>query len=252
MNGTWETKARAFAELHVPGAPLVLYNVWDAGSARTVAEAGAKAVATGSWSVAAAQGFPDGEKLPLDLAIANLERILASVELPVTIDLEGGYDDAAATAARARRAGAVGCNLEDRVVGGEGLYPAERQAARLAAVREAAGPSFFINARADVFLQAPREAHDEALLDEALERGRLYGEAGADGLFLPGLADERLIAAACGRSTLPVNIMAWPGTPPLRRLAELGVARISHAGAPWRAAMTALAQAARKAHALEG
>ena len=252
MTTDWESKARAFAELHVPGEPLVLFNAWDAGSAKTMAEAGAKAVATGSWSVAAAHGFTDGEKLPLDLAIANLERIVAAVELPVTIDLEGGYDDAAASAARARRAGAVGCNLEDRVVGGEGLYPPDRQAARLAAVREAAGPSFFLNARIDVFLQVPREAHDEALLEDALERGRAYAEAGADGLFLPGLAGERLIGLACERSPLPVNIMVWPGTPPLRRLAELGVARISHAGAPWRLAMTALADAAHKAHALDG
>jgi len=248
----WESKAAAFAALHVPGEPLVLFNAWDAGSANIVADAGAKAVATGSWSVAAAQGFADGEKMPLDLAIANLERIVAAVELPVTIDLEGGYDDAAASAARAKRAGAVGCNLEDRVVGGDGLYPADRQAARLAAVREAAGPSFFINSRIDLFLKAPAEAHDEALLDEALERARAYADAGADGIFLPGLVDERLVGSACERSPGPVNIMVWPGTPPLRRLAELGVARISHAGAPWRVAMKALGEAARRAHDLEG
>jgi 2-methylisocitrate lyase-like PEP mutase family enzyme len=252
MNADWETKARTFAALHVPGAPLILYNVWDAGSAAIVAEAGAKAIATGSWSVAAAHGFADGEKMPLDLAVANLERIVAAVDLPVTIDLEGGYGDAAAAAARVRRAGAVGCNIEDRVVGGEGLFPAERHAARLAALREAAGPGFFINARCDVFLKAPKEAHDEALLDEAMARGAAYAEAGADGLFLPGLVDEALIGAACARSPLPVNIMVWPGTPPLRRLAALGVARISHAGAPWRAAMDALAEGARRAHAMEG
>jgi 2-methylisocitrate lyase-like PEP mutase family enzyme len=252
MNAAWEEKAKAFAALHVQGAPLVLYNAWDAGSALVVAEAGARAIATGSWSVAAAMGFADGEKLPLDLALANIERIAASVPLPVTIDLEGGYDDPAASAARARRAGAVGCNLEDRLVGGVGLYPSERQAARLAAVRDAAGPSFFINARTDVFLQAEAEAHDEALLDAALKRARAYADAGANGLFLPGLADERLIALACGRAPLPVNIMVWKGTPPLRRLAELGVARISHAGAPWRVAMKALAEAARAAHAMEG
>jgi 2-methylisocitrate lyase-like PEP mutase family enzyme len=170
MNADWESKAQAFAALHAAGDPLVLFNAWDAGSATTIAEAGAKAIATGSWSVAAAQGFADGEKMPLDLVIANLERIVAAVDLPVTVDLEGGYGDAAAAAARARRAGAVGCNIEDRIVGGEGLYPADRHAARLAAVREAAAPGFFINARVDVFLQAGREAHDEALLEDALAR----------------------------------------------------------------------------------
>jgi hypothetical protein len=89
MNADWETKARTFAALHVPGDPLVLFNVWDAGSAKAVAEAGAKATATGSWSVAAAQGFADGEKMPLDLVLANLDRIVGAVDLPVTIDLEG-------------------------------------------------------------------------------------------------------------------------------------------------------------------
>lgn len=252
MNAEWESKAGALRALHVPGDPLILFNAWDAGSAKAVADSGARAVATGSWSVAAAQGFADGEKMPLDLAVANLERIVAAVPVPVTIDLEGGYGDAAASAARARRAGAVGCNIEDRVVGGEGLYPADRHAARLAAVREAVGPAFFINARCDLFLQAPRESHGEALLAEALARAESYAEGGADGLFLPGLVDEALIAAACARSPLPVNIMVWPGTPPLRRLAQLGVARISHAGAPWRVAMEALAEAARRAHALEG
>jgi 2-methylisocitrate lyase-like PEP mutase family enzyme len=251
MTMDWQAKAEAFAALHVPGEPLVLFNAWDAGSAKIIAETGAKAVATGSWSVAAAQGFADGEKMPLDLAIANIERIAAAVDLPVTIDLEGGYDDPAESAARAKRAGAIGCNLEDRVVGGEGLYPADRQAARLAALREAVGPSFFVNARIDLFLKTKLEEHDEALLGSALERAETYAGSGADGIFLPGLADEHLIALACERSPLPVNIMVWPGTPPLRRLAELGVARISHAGAPWRIAMKALGEAAAKAHNLE-
>src|SRR3712207_7183776 len=86
-----ESKAAAFRAMHVRGDPLLLYNIWDAGSARIVAEAGSKAIATGSWSVAAAQGFGDGEQMPLDLAIENLKRIVAAVELPVTVDLEGGY-----------------------------------------------------------------------------------------------------------------------------------------------------------------
>jgi 2-methylisocitrate lyase-like PEP mutase family enzyme len=252
MNADWETKARTFAALHAAGDPLILFNAWDAGSATIVAGAGARAIGTGSWSVAAAQGFADGEKMPVDLVVANVERIVGAIDLPVTVDLEGGYGDAAASAARARRAGAVGCNIEDRVVGGEGLYPSDRHAARLAAVREAVGPGFFINARCDLFLQAEREAHDEALLDDALARAEAYAQAGADGLFLPGLVDEALIAAACARSPLPVNIMVWPGTPPLRRVAELGAARISHAAAPWRVAMKALEEAARRAHGLEG
>src|SRR5438045_1994930 len=84
-------KARAFAALHVPGNPVILFNAWDAGSAKAVADAGAKAIATGSWSVAAAHGFFDAEGLPLDLAIANAARVAAAVQLPVTLDFEGGY-----------------------------------------------------------------------------------------------------------------------------------------------------------------
>jgi 2-methylisocitrate lyase-like PEP mutase family enzyme len=241
-------KAGAFRALHVKGDPLVLFNIWDAGSARIVAEAGAKAIGTGSWSVAAAQGFDDGEQLPLELAIANIRRITDAVELPVTIDLEGGYgrepERVADSARQALEAGAVGCNLEDRIVRGGGLYPIEEQCARLAGARSAApAERFFINARIDTFLQADPSTH-EGLMEEALERGRAYAGAGADGLFVPGLVEDRLIGRYCEAAPLPVNIMVWKGTPPLPRLAELGAARISHAGAPWRIAMDALRDAA--------
>src|SRR5499427_2633174 len=87
-------KAEEFRALHVPGKPLVLFNIWDAGTAKAVAAGGAKAIATGSWSVASANGFVDGERIPLALAIDNLRRIVAATDLPVTVDLESGYGDA--------------------------------------------------------------------------------------------------------------------------------------------------------------
>ncbi|HEY8051463.1 MAG TPA: isocitrate lyase/phosphoenolpyruvate mutase family protein, partial [Steroidobacteraceae bacterium] len=112
-----KTRAEAFRALHVAGRPLVLFNVWDAGSAKAVAAAGASAIATGSWSVAAANGFTDGEQIPLDMALENLRRIVAATVLPVTVDLESGYGKSAVevgrTIGRAIEAGAVGCNLED-------------------------------------------------------------------------------------------------------------------------------------------
>src|SRR5882672_10697847 len=86
-------KAEQFRALHIPGKPLILFNIWDAGGAKAVSAGGAKAIATGSWSVANANGFADGESIPLVLAIANLRRIVAATGLPVTIDLEGGYGD---------------------------------------------------------------------------------------------------------------------------------------------------------------
>src|SRR5687768_11956067 len=134
-------RADQFKNLHTKGEPLILFNVWDAGSARTMQEIGSKAIATGSWSVAASQGYADGQELPLDMALANLKRIVASVDLPVTIDLEGGYGDSASelqeSVTRVIEAGAVGINFEDQIVGGTGLYSTEGQRARIEAIREA-------------------------------------------------------------------------------------------------------------------
>lgn len=249
-------KARAFSALHVPGRPLVLFNAWDAGSAKAVADAGARAIATGSWSVAAANGFGDGEDLPLDLAVANAARIVKAVELPVTLDFEGGYAAGPAKIADnfalALAAGVVGCNFEDRRVGGEGLHPVAEQARRVEALRRAAeraGVPAFINARTDIFLGSKSDTHDRAACDHALERARAYADAGADGFFVPGLADETLLARICEASPLPVNAMMCPGMPSPNRLADLGVARISHGPGPYRQAMQALTEAARAAMA---
>jgi 2-methylisocitrate lyase-like PEP mutase family enzyme len=247
-------KARLFRDLHVKGAPLVLVNAWDAGSAKAVAEAGARAIATGSWSVAAAHGASDGEALPLDLALANLARIAAATDLPVTVDLEAGYGADAgavgATVARALAAGAVGLNIEDGVPPEGALREAGEQAERLTAARaacERAGMPAFINARTDVFFQKPADRHDADMAQAALERARLYADAGADGLFVPGLIDEALIGRIAELSPLPVNLMATPASPPLARLAALGVARVSHGPFPYIDAMKALTEAARRA-----
>jgi 2-methylisocitrate lyase-like PEP mutase family enzyme len=244
MIGKFET----FAALHVPGDPVILFNAWDAGSAKAVAEAGARAIATGSASVAGAQGFSDAEALPLELALANAARVVGAVDLPVTIDFEGAYavapEEAAANAARLKASGAIGCNFEDQAIGGAGLHPTELQAARIRAIRAAVGPDFFINARTDIFIQAKPETHDEAMIDAALERARAYAEAGASGIFVPVLADLRLLARFCAASPLPVNFMAWPGAPSAAEVAATGVARISHGPFPWKLAMKALKDAA--------
>ena len=241
-------KARIFAALHRPGEPLILYNAWDPGSAKVIAEAGAKAIATGSASVAAAHGFSDAEALPLDLAMANAARVAAAVELPVTIDFEGGYAVEpgllAANMKRLAATGAVGCNFEDQMVGGEGLHPIERQAERIRAARAAVGSDFFINARTDIFLKAKQDSHDEAKVDAALERSAAYADAGASGFFAPGLADLRLLARLCARSPLPVNFMAYPGAPSAADVGAAGVARISHGPFPYKLAMKALKEAA--------
>ena len=227
----------AFAALHRAGEPLILFNAWDPGSARAVVEAGAPAVATGSWSVAAAHGFGDHQEMPVELALANAKRIVEAVDVPVTIDFEGAYavdpDQVGANMLRLAAVGAVGCNFEDQMVGGEGLHPIRLQGDRIAAARNAVGADFFINARIDLFLKAKPEQHSNAMT-EAMERAEVYAKSGASGLFLPGLGDPELIGRACEASPLPVNIMAFPGAPSTEVLAGLGVARISHGPFPYR------------------
>ena len=249
-------KFRQFAALHRPGDPLILFNVWDAGSARAVAEGGAKAIATGSHSVAEAHGFGDAEMLPLELVLANAARIVGAVDLPVTVDFEGAYatepEVGAENIRRLAETGAVGCNLEDQVVGGQGLHPTALQAERIGAARRAAGSEFFINARTDIFLKAKADTHDEAMVEAALERARAYADAGASGFFAPGLVDLRLLGRLCAASPLPVNFIAIPGAPGAAEVAAAGVARISHGPVPYRAAMKALEAAAREAHGLTG
>lgn len=241
----------AFAALHIPGDPIVLFNAWDAGSAKAVADAGARAIASGSWSVAAANGFFDAEALPLELAVANARRIVVTVDLPVTIDFEGGYASTPAeTAGNVKslaETGVIGCNFEDQVIGGEGLHAIEDQAARIAAIRTAVGPDFFINARTDIFLKAPPTEHDRSKIAEALGRARAYADAGASSFFVPGLVDLALLEKLTRASPLPVNAMAFPGSPTRKQWAAAGVARISHGPGPYRGAMAWLAEAARQA-----
>lgn len=237
-------KAQAFRDLHAAGNPLILYNVWDAGTAKAVAEAGAAAVATGSWSLAAAHGYPDGERIPLDLVTTVVSRIVAGTDLPVSVDIEGGYgvrpEEVAATAAAVLATGAVGVNFEDQVVGGDGLYGVAEQADRIAAIRREAdrtGVPLFVNARTDLFLRERDRGRHAGLLGQAKDRAAAYGEAGASGFFVPGLVDERLIAEICEATVLPVNVMMLDGAPAPERLAALGVRRVSFGPIPYIAAM---------------
>lgn len=238
---TQSTKADEFASLHVPGQPLVLYNIWDAGSAAAIAEAGASAIATGSWSVAAAQGYTDGEQIPLELLLSISERIVHSTDLPVTIDFEGGYARApgqlAENITRLIETGAVGINFEDQIIGAGGLYEISEQAERIAAIREAAlsaGVPLFINARTDLFLKEKDASRHDGLVDSAIERADSYERAGASGFFVPGLSDPDLIRRVCQAVSLPVNVLRPGASPSRAELGALGVARISAGPAPYR------------------
>ena len=243
------SKYEIFAALHVPGDPVVLYNIWDAGSARAVAAAGAKALATGSHPVGDASGFGDGQMVPLDFVFANAGRIMAAVDLPLTVDFEGGYAVdpglTAANVAALAATGAVGCNFEDQVIGGEGVHPLKEQAKRIVAIRKAVGDAFFLNARTDLFLKT--QEHDSALVDDVIERGKAYADAGASGFFVPRMADARQIEKVVREVPLPLNLIAFPGAPSKREWANAGVARISHGPFPHRALMAKLEEMASAA-----
>lgn len=243
------TPFETFAALHVPGDPLVLYNIWDPGSAVAVAEAGAKVLATGSHPVGDASGFGDAHKVPLAYVLDNARRIIGATNLPLTVDFEGAYstdpEEGAANVARLKETGAVGCNFEDQVVGGEGLHPLELQAQRIAAIRQAVGDEFFINARTDLFIKT--EAHDDVLVDEVIARGKAFADAGACGFFVPRLSQPRQVERVVREVPLPLNLIAFPGAPAKQEWANAGVARISHGPFPFRRLMQQFVANAREA-----
>lgn len=245
---TQNEKSKTFNAAHIKGSPLILTNIWDAGSAKVVAEAGATALATGSWSVAAAHGYQDGEAMPLELLLSITRRITETTTLPLSVDFESGYalapDDVALNVAKIIEAGAIGINFEDGIAGTKTMHPAEFQCERIRAIRakaEQLGIAFFINARTDVFLQNEADQHS-AHYQEALTRAKAYADAGASGIFIPGLIDEVLIERFCKDIALPVNIMRSPQAPLEQRLAELAVSRISYGPYPYIHAMEQLKQ----------
>ncbi|MFI6674075.1 isocitrate lyase/phosphoenolpyruvate mutase family protein [Kribbella sp. NPDC050470] len=211
--------ARRLRALHKQ-PPLVLPNAWDAGSARAIEAAGARAIATTSAGVSWAAGVTDAGGLTRTTAMAALRSIVAAVSIPVTADIESGYGDVEATVADVIEAGAVGINLEDSADGA--LVDPARHASRIAGARTiavAAGIDLVINARTDTYLFGDGTA--------TIERAKLYAEAGADVLFVPGVVDAPTIRKLVEESPLPLNVMVGPGAPTVAELAELGVARIS-------------------------
>jgi 2-methylisocitrate lyase-like PEP mutase family enzyme len=235
------SSAETFAGLHKPGAPLLLPNAWDVASAVTIASAGAKAIATTSAGVAWSLGVPDAANFGAERSAAVVSRIVQAVDVPVTADIEAGYDSVDDTMTAVLQAGAVGVNIEDRA-DGRLLTPAE-QAERLAAARAAAdklGIPAWINARTDVYL-APDIPQDERL-DAVFERAAAYAQAGADSLFVPGLIDLPALAKLA-TGPLPVAVMVWAGAPTVAELAAVGVVRISLGSAIAQAAYAVAARA---------
>ncbi|WP_067485801.1 isocitrate lyase/PEP mutase family protein [Actinomadura hibisca] len=224
----------AFHTLHDGPAPLLLPNAWDFASGAALAEAGFAAVGTTSLGVAAAAGKPDGTGGTRAETLA-LARTLARLPVPVSIDAENGFStdpgEVAALAAELASLGIAGINLEDGRADGT-LAPLPHQAAVIEAVKTAA-PSLFVNARTDAYWL------DAGRLPEALRRIEAFAAAGANGVFVPGVADDGDVRALVAASPLPLNVLHLPGRTSFKQLADLGVRRVSCGSLLYRTALHA-------------
>jgi 2-methylisocitrate lyase-like PEP mutase family enzyme len=234
--------ATTFRHLHDDGL-LLLANAWDAGSARLIESLGAAAIATTSAGLAWANGYRDGSHLPIQHHLDTVARIARVIRVPLSVDFEDGYaSDPAVVAGHVGRvidAGAVGINIEDGADDPDLLVAKIEQIKRMAAGR---GVDLFVNARTDVYLRGL--VGGEQRVEETLARAKRYRDAGADGLFVPGLADVEQIGEVVARAGLPLNLMASPGLPAAGELEALGVRRLS-AGAS--ISISALSHTARLA-----
>ena len=243
-----KTVARAaeLLRLHQDPSLLTVVNVWDAISARVVADVdGTQALATASHSIAASLGYEDGENIPVEEMLQAVERIVKATDLPVTADLEGGYGDAVETVRRAIGIGVVGANIEDQM---KPLAEAAAQVEAIMKVADEEGVDFVLNARTDSF-HLGRDKDPADNLREAITRGKAYLDAGAPVVFVPARLKEDAVQElvdAFGPQRL--TTIAIPGNPPLARLEELGVARVSFGPLSQNVALTALQELTEEAH----
>ena len=226
-------QADVFKKLHYSEDLLVLPNIWDAAGATLLEEAGYRAVATASAAIARANGYQDGENIPFEIVLSILSQIVKSVSVPVTADIESGYaSDAATLKTNIRRlieTGIAGINIEDSDPGTRKLLSIDAQAERIRLIRRVAereGVRLFINARTDVYLLRP-DLEPEVRLEQTIERGRAYVDAGADSVYPILVKDEASIASLVQELSVPVNILATAGVSDIQVLRKLGVARVS-------------------------
>ena len=245
-------KAKTFLALHSGGDPLLLPNVWDVASARIVEDAGFPALATTSAGVAFAHGYPDGQCIHKDRMMAAVAIIAQGVKIPVSADVEAGYgsdpESVAGTARAVIEVGAIGINLEDATgAPQQPLFDLSQQLEKIRAIRSTADNldvALVINARTDVYLLQVGEPSSR--YDETIRRLSAYREAGADCVFVPGLRHPATIKRLVTDVNCPVNILAGPGSPSVRELQALGVARVSLGSGPMRAALGTLRRIAEE------
>ncbi|WP_183148078.1 isocitrate lyase/PEP mutase family protein [Chryseobacterium nematophagum] len=225
------TKIQSFRELHKNEEPLLLGNVWNPQSAKVYEALGYKALATSSSAVAHSLGYEDGENMNFEEYLYIIERILQSISIPLTVDLESGYgnttDEIVSNIRRLSEIGVVGVNIEDSsIVGGirkivdkKVFY--EKLKPIVLKLREEK-VDIFINVRTDAFLLGL-----ENPIEETLQRIKLFEKIGSDGVFIPCITSEKDIAIIIHETELPVNVMCMPELPDFKILKKLGVKRIS-------------------------
>ncbi|MGW4094331.1 isocitrate lyase/PEP mutase family protein [Nocardia sp. NPDC004750] len=233
------TKFEIFRALHHRDLPLVLPNAWDFASAALLATEGFPAIGTTSLGVAAAAGLADGAGVT-KAETFDAARRLGRLPTPITVDIEGGFDErpeaVADFAGQLAACGIAGINLEDGRAG-SALADPRHQAALIGAIKDRT-PQLFVNARVDTYWLG---------LDHgsAHERARRYAAAGADGVFVPGVADPARIERIVAATELPVNVLYSATGPGIATLTDLGVRRISTGSLLYRAALSAAVDVAR-------
>jgi 2-methylisocitrate lyase-like PEP mutase family enzyme len=239
-----KTKGSELLRLHQDPTLLTLVNVWDVVSARTVAAVeGTTAIATASHSIAASFGYEDGENIPLDLMLEQVERVVDATDLPVTADLEGGYGNAPETIRRAIGLGVVGANIEDQL---KPVPEAARQVEEIMKVAEQEGVDFVLNARTDAFARG-RDRDPAENLADAIERGKAYLDAGAPVVFVPArLNEDQILALVDAYGPQRLTTIGIPGNPARDWQQEHGVARTSYGPLSLNVALTALQELAEE------
>lgn len=245
-------REKSFRQLHHEGELLLLPNVWDPLGALLLQDLGYPAVATSSYAVALSNGYQDGERLPFQELLSLLKRIVSVVNIPVTADIECGY---ASNNAQLKEhinhiidTGVAGINFEDSISGKREMIHIKDQCDKIELIKETAlarGSDLFVNARIDVYIHSPT-LNDNEKLSVAIERGRAYKEAGADGLYPIILKDKKHLEVLVQETGLPINITLLPGSPDLKSLQNIGIARISMASGFLKTAFTSMKKMGEK------
>lgn len=251
-------KEKQFYELHHNGDLLILPNVWEVSGAAMLENIGYRAVATSSSAIAASNGYDDGQKIPFNDLLHILRRIVSSVNVPVTADVESGYADNNITLAENIKklidTGIAGINFEDSHNDEQKLIPLDEQCEKISLIKKISsenGASLFINARTDSYIKSNQLSKEEKL-SETIKRGKAYKEAGADCLYPIFLKDKKDIETIIKEVGLPVNILLHAGIPDFKELKEMGVARLSLGGNFIKFAINAMKNVAEKLLNYEG